>query len=126
VGYLDGLKAKAKVLKRDIMAIYIACRRPDMPWHVKLLAAVIIGYALSPIDLIPDFIPVLGYLDDLILLPLGIGLMIKLIPNEVLEECRQEAEEKYGGKRPDNWIWGILIIMVWAVVIGLLLLKIWS
>jgi hypothetical protein len=62
----------------------------------------------------------------LILLPLGIGLMIKLIPNEVLEECRQEAEEKYGGKRPDNWIWGILIIMVWAVVIGLLLLKIWS
>jgi uncharacterized membrane protein YkvA (DUF1232 family) len=126
VGYLDGLKAKAKVLKRDIMAIYIACRRPDMPWHVKLLAAVIIGYALSPIDLIPDFIPVLGYLDDLILLPLGIGLMIKLIPNEVLEECRQEAEEKYRGKRPDNWIWGILIIMVWAVVIGLLLLKIWS
>lgn len=126
MGYIDELKAKAIVLKRDIMAIYIACRRPETPWHVKLLAAVIIGYALSPIDFIPDFIPVLGYIDDLVLLPLGIGLMVKLIPGEVLEECRKEAEEKYGGKRPDNWISGIVIIMIWAAVIWLLLLKIWA
>ena len=68
----------------------------------------------------------MGYLDDLILLPLGIGLMVKLIPNEVLEECRWEAEEKYGGKRPDNWISGIIIVIVWAAVIWLVLLKIWA
>ncbi|MHB1393798.1 MAG: YkvA family protein [Clostridia bacterium] len=126
MGYIDGLKAKSKILKRDIMAIYIACRRPEMPWYVKLLAVIIIGYALSPIDLIPDFIPVLGYLDDLILLPLGIGLIVKLIPNEVLEDCRQEAEVKYGGKKPDNWIFGIIIIMIWAMIIWLLVLKIWA
>lgn len=121
MGYIDELRVKAKILKRDVMALYIACRRPETPWYIKLLAAVIIGYALSPIDLIPDFIPVLGYLDDLILLPLGIGFMIKLIPKEVLEECRREAEEKYEGKRPDNWIWGTIIIMIWIVVIGLLI-----
>lgn len=124
MGHLDKLKAKAKVLKRDIMAVYIACKRPEIPWYVKLLAIIIIGYALSPIDLIPDFIPVLGYIDDLVLLPLGIGLLVKLIPNEVLEVCRHEAEEKYEGKRPDNWISGIIIIMIWVAVIGLLLLKI--
>lgn len=126
MGYIDDLKAKAKVLKSDIMAVYIACRRPEVPWYIKLLAVIIIGYALSPIDLIPDFIPVLGYLDDLILLPLGIKLLIKLIPNEVLEECRLEAEEKYGEKRPDNWISGIIVIMVWVVVIWLAILKIWA
>ncbi len=122
--YIEALKAKSRVLKRDIMAIYIACRRPEIPWYVKLLAVIIIGYALSPIDLIPDFIPVLGYLDDLILLPLGIGLLVKLIPKEVLKECRQEAEVEYVGEKPYNWISGIIIIMVWAVVIWLALYKI--
>jgi uncharacterized membrane protein YkvA (DUF1232 family) len=126
MGYIDDLKAKARVLKRDIMAIYIACRRPEVPFYAKLLAVIIIGYALSPIDLIPDFIPVLGYLDDLILLPLGIKLLIKLIPNEVLDECRLEAEEQYGGKRPANWISGIIVIMVWVVIIWLAILKIWA
>ncbi len=124
MGYIDVLKTKARVLKRDIMAIYIACKRPEMPWYVKLLGIIIIGYALSPIDLIPDFIPVLGYLDDLVLLPLGIGLMVRLIPKDVLTECRLEAEELYKGGRPSNWVSGIIILVVWGAVIWVLFLKI--
>lgn len=124
MGFIDEIKLKSKVLKRDIMAIYLACKRPEIPWHVKLLAVIIIGYALSPIDLIPDFVPILGYLDDLLLLPLGLGLMIKLIPGEVMEECRQEASVKYHGKKVDNWIAGAVILILWMAVILFVISKI--
>ena len=85
------LKAKAKQLKSEVYALYLASKDPRTPWYAKALAALIIGYALSPIDLIPDFIPVLGYLDDLIIVPAGIVLLLKMIPKEVMEECREKA-----------------------------------
>lgn len=89
----EKLKAKAKSLKKELKVIYLAYKRPDVPWYAKLVAGLVVGYALSPIDLIPDFVPVLGYLDDIILIPLGISLVIKLIPKNILDECRVQADE---------------------------------
>src|SRR5205814_4717917 len=94
------LKDWATMLKRDINAIYLASRNPRVPWYSKALAVAVAGYALSPIDLIPDFIPVLGYLDDLIIVPLGIWLVVSLIPHEVMAECRARANE--AGQRPTS------------------------
>jgi uncharacterized membrane protein YkvA (DUF1232 family) len=88
---LEGWTRRARDLKRDVYALYFACRDPRMPWYAKALAVGIVGYALSPIDLIPDFIPVLGYLDELVLLPLGIMAVRAMIPDEVLAECRERA-----------------------------------
>jgi uncharacterized membrane protein YkvA (DUF1232 family) len=85
-------KAESKKLKKEVVALYLASKHPKTPWYAKVLAVLIIGYALSPIDLIPDFIPVLGYLDDLIIIPAGIALLIKIIPGDVLEECRSKAQ----------------------------------
>lgn len=90
---LEELKARARQLKADTYALYLAARHPATPWHVRLLVAFIVAYAVSPIDLIPDFIPVLGYLDDLILVPIGIALAIRLLPDAVLTECRAQAQE---------------------------------
>jgi uncharacterized membrane protein YkvA (DUF1232 family) len=84
-------KAKSEELKKEGYALYLAYHHPRTPWYVKVLAALIIGYALSPIDFIPDFIPVVGYLDDLIIIPAGIALLIKIIPKDILEECRVKA-----------------------------------
>lgn len=86
------LKERAKNLKNDIPAIFFALRHPQTPIRAKLIAAVAVAYALSPVDLIPDFIPVLGYLDDIIILPVLITATIKLIPKEIFEECRRKAE----------------------------------
>lgn len=86
------------------------------PWHVKLLVASIVAYAFSPVDLIPDFVPILGYLDDLVLLPLGIFLAIKLIPDSVLNDCRIRAVESMKKKKPVNWIAGVVIITIWLLL----------
>src|ERR1700749_1094630 len=86
------LKIWASALKRDVHAIYLAARHPRVPWYAKLIAVAVAGYALSPIDLIPDFIPVLGYVDDLIIVPLGIALVVSLIPEQVLAEYRAKAD----------------------------------
>lgn len=120
---LDNVKARAKQLKKEIRVIYIAYRKPGVPWYAKTIAAMVIGYALSPIDLIPDFIPVLGYLDDLVLIPLGIYFVIKLIPEDVLEECRLEAEEVFRGGKPKNWIAAFIIVLVWLSIIGIIIIK---
>ncbi len=88
----DSWKERVRALKKETFTLYLACRHPRVPWYAKALALLVVGYALSPIDLIPDFVPVLGYLDDLILIPLGIMLVIRLIPEEVLAECRRQAE----------------------------------
>ena len=87
------LKERAKQLKTDIPAVFLALKKRETPWTAKLLAALTIGYALSPIDLIPDFIPVLGYLDDLIILPAMVALTVRLIPAAVMEDCRAQAVE---------------------------------
>ncbi|KRD39708.1 hypothetical protein ASE35_05085 [Lysobacter sp. Root916] len=93
VQWIDALRQRARELKREIHALYLAARHPLTPWYAKLLVAAIVAYALSPIDLIPDFIPVLGYLDDLLLLPLGIAWAIRMIPATVMIECRARAAQ---------------------------------
>ncbi|MCA6121970.1 DUF1232 domain-containing protein [Bradyrhizobium sp. WSM 1704] len=118
---LSAIKTWARDLKRDSFALYLASRDPRVPWYVKALAVAIAAYALSPIDLIPDFIPVLGYLDDLILLPLGIWLAISLIPAEVVAECRANAAAAL--QRPVSRAGMIAIILLW---IGGALALVWA
>jgi uncharacterized membrane protein YkvA (DUF1232 family) len=114
---VGGLRDWARALKREILALWLASRDPRTPWPAKVLAVVVVGYAFSPIDLIPDFIPVLGYLDDVILLPIGIWLVLKLISPELMAEFRAKATEL--GRRPPNLVAAIAIIAVWLLLAGL-------
>jgi len=118
-------RRRAKELKSEVYALYLACRDPRTPWYAKALATIILGYALSPIDLIPDFIPLLGYLDDLIIVPAGIALLIKMIPGEILEECRERAR-KAPREKLKNWTAGAIIILIWIVAIGITLRLVWK
>lgn len=110
---LKRLKTMAKKLKANLMVLYLAYRDPRVPLVTKIFAICVVAYAFSPVDLIPDFIPILGYLDDLILVPLGIYIALRLYPKEVLEEYRTKVEEQRKLGKPKNWITGILIIAVW-------------
>jgi len=110
------LKARAKKIKQDIFVLVEAYKHPKTPLYVKLLSIIIVAYAFSPIDLIPDFIPLLGYLDDIILIPLGISLVLKLIPKNVLQECREIVENSERVKKK-NWIAGTFIILLWISVL---------
>jgi uncharacterized membrane protein YkvA (DUF1232 family) len=124
---LSHLKAWARNLKRDSHAIYLASRDPRVPWYAKALAMAVAAYALSPIDLIPDFIPLVGYLDDLVIVPLGIWLVVSLIPGEVMAECRARADEV--GQRPVSRAGMIAIIAVWiagAIMLGWIGYIVWS
>jgi uncharacterized membrane protein YkvA (DUF1232 family) len=115
----DRIKIWARILKRDAYAVYLAARDPNTPWYVRALAVVVAAYALSPIDLIPDFIPILGYLDDLILVPLGIWLVVSLIPEQAMAEYRAEASEAL--RRPhDGKVAAIAIIAIWMFGAALL------
>lgn len=113
----EKIKDWARELKNNVMAMYFAMKHPETPVYAKVFAAVIVGYALSPIDLIPDFIPVLGYLDEVILLPLGIAVAIKMIPPKVLEACREEAKNNPPSTKPVMWVGAGVIVMVWIVVL---------
>ena len=106
-------KEWARAIKRDTRALYWAARDPRVPWYAKALALAVAAYAVSLIDLIPDFIPVLGYLDDLILVPLGIALAIRLIPPAVMAEHRQRAEVQ---TRSVSIVAGVVIVLVWVAV----------
>ena len=122
----DRLKQWARVIKRDVHALYLASRDPRVPWHAKAMAAVVAGYALSPIDLIPDFIPVVGYLDDLVLVPLGILLVIRLIPPELMAEHRAAAAAAQ--EPPLSWRAATMIAGLWiaaSVLAGWLAWRIW-
>lgn len=114
------LKERGKKLKTDIPAVFVALRKKETPLAAKILAGLTIVYALSPIDLIPDFIPVIGYLDDLIILPILIALTIKLIPKEVFRECQKESEHLWDGGKPKKWHYAIPIVLFWLVVIWLI------
>lgn len=114
-------KLNAQKLKRDIPAIFLALKHKETPIGAKLLAWVTIGYALSPIDLIPDFIPVLGYLDDLVLLPALIALTIRMIPEAVLEQCREESKHLWENGKPKKWYYGIPIAAIWLGIAWLVL-----
>lgn len=116
---LTGLKHRARQLKADTYALYLAARDSRTPWHAKLFVAFIVAYAFSPVDLIPDFVPVLGYLDDLILLPLGIALAIRLIPDDVLAECRARAHDAFTSGKPVNRVAGAIIIAIWIAIAAL-------
>ena len=108
-------REKARTLKQELHALYLACKDPRTPWYAKALGFCVVGYALSPIDLIPDPIPILGYLDDLILLPLGIVAVRKMIPSAVLTECRERAKE-LSQKKGKNWIAAGVIIAIWIIL----------
>ncbi len=123
---IDKIKARSKELKKEIAALYLAYRRKDVPWYAKAFVSVVIAYALSPIDLIPDFIPVLGYLDDMVLIPLGIKIAIKLVPQPIMQECRIEAEGLFKDGKPRNWRAGAVIIFIWLVLALVILSKIFA
>jgi uncharacterized membrane protein YkvA (DUF1232 family) len=113
MAWVHNLKRRAKELESQTFALYLACKHPGTPWYAKAIAACVVAYALSPIDLIPDFIPVLGYLDDLILVPLGIVLVIRLVPGPVMEECRREAQRRIDQRGPRGWAGAAVVIVIW-------------
>jgi len=118
------IKEKAKLLKKQIPAIFLAMKRRDTPLLAKIFALITIAYALSPIDFVPDFIPILGYLDDIIILPLLVTITIKLIPDSILNECQKEAENLWQEGKPKKWYYGIPIIIFWSLIIGAIIYKI--
>ena len=114
---IERLKQKSRHLKIEIYALYLAYRDPRVPWYAKAFVALVVGYALSPIDLIPDFIPVLGYLDDLILIPLGVAVALKMIPEKVMDDCRIRSKELMNKKKPINRVAAVVIICIWLMLI---------
>lgn len=114
---INKIKAWAKKLKQNISTLYIAYKHKATPWYAKLMAVITVSYALSPIDLIPDFIPVLGFLDDAILLPVLIWLSLKLIPKSVIEECKEKSKESFENERPKNYFVAGAIILLWTYII---------
>ena len=117
MGPIERLESWARRLKVEVYALYLAYKDQRVPWYARVFAAVVVGYAFSPIDLIPDVVPVLGHLDDLILIPLGVALAIKMIPPHVLAECRQEARDAKDG--PVNRVAAVVVVVVWIALAAL-------
>ena len=115
------LKERASKLKTDIPAVFLALKHKKTPWYAKITAATVIIYALSPIDLIPDFIPFLGFLDDLIILPALIALTVKWIPKDVFEECRAKSEGLWNNGKPEKWYYAIPFALIWLLIIALII-----
>ncbi|WP_066307033.1 YkvA family protein [Bacillus sp. FJAT-29814] len=120
---MERLKKWARKLKKQLFVLYFAYKDKRVSWYAKVVAACVVAYAFSPIDLIPDFIPVLGYLDDLILVPLGIMLALKMIPAEVIKDCEVKANDRMKYGKPKNWIVGSLIIILWIFFVLWLVLN---
>jgi uncharacterized membrane protein YkvA (DUF1232 family) len=116
---IEAWKQRARQLKMETYAIYLACKDPRVPWYGRLFAICVVGYAFSPIDLIPDPIPILGYLDDLVLIPLGVALVLKMIPQTVLTECREKAQAVMSQGKPTNWVAAVIIIALWLFLAAL-------
>lgn len=114
------MKEKLEKLKKDVPAVFLAMRKKETPWYAKLFAALTVAYALSPIDLIPDFIPVLGYLDDLLIIPLLVTLTVKCIPSSVWEQCRADSADMWKDGKPKKWYYAIPIILFWLIIIWLI------
>jgi uncharacterized membrane protein YkvA (DUF1232 family) len=113
---LEGWKRRAAQLKVETYAIWLAYKDPRVPWYARVFAGCVVAYAFSPIDLIPDPIPVLGYLDDLVLIPLGIALALRMIPPEVMADCREKAGDAMREGKPTNWKAAGAIIAVWVLL----------
>ena len=125
---MASLREKVRQLKTDTYALYLAYKDPRVPWYAKVFVAIVVAYALSPIDLIPDFIPVLGYLDDFIIIPAGFYLSLKMIPREVLEECREKAQSTPINDKT-KWFAALIIVLIWllaAYLIFRFVLRIYS
>ena len=120
------LKERAQKLKTDIPAVFLALKHRETPWYAKLMAALTVAYALSPIDLVPDFIPVLGYLDDVLLLPAMIALTVKWIPKDLYRRCQAEAEGMWENGKPKRWYYAIPILLFWILLIGVILVAIFA
>ncbi len=116
---ITNLKESAARLKRETLALYYAWQDPRLPWYVRLFMGLVLAYAFSPIDLIPDFVPVLGYLDDLVIVPLGIALVLKMVPPEVMEAARQKASEYGSQGKPVSWIGAVIIGLIWLAALAL-------
>ena len=116
VGLGERWRTEARRLRREVYALYLACRDPRVPWYAKAVAAGIVAYAFSPIDLIPDFIPVLGYLDELVVIPLGVLMVRAMIPEAVLADCRLRAEAAFRDGKPVSRIGAALVVMLWLAL----------
>jgi uncharacterized membrane protein YkvA (DUF1232 family) len=113
---LQKWKQRARTIKREVYTLYLAYRDPRTPWYGKVFAALVVAYAFSPIDLIPDPIPILGYLDDLILIPIGVTIAVRMIPPQVMEESRIKAEEVLRAGKPVSWVGAVIIGVIWIAL----------
>jgi uncharacterized membrane protein YkvA (DUF1232 family) len=118
-------KERAVALKTDIPAVFIALKHKETPLLAKILAGITIAYALSPIDIIPDFIPIVGLFDEVILLPGLIAIIIKLIPHDIFQDCKKEAANLWADGKPKKWYYAIPIVLIWLLVIFLIVRAIW-
>lgn len=117
---------RAKRLKLETYALYLAYRDPRVPWYAKVLAAAVVAYAFSPVDLIPDFVPVLGYLDDLLIVPLGVALALRMIPQDVLDRCRERAVADLGQDKPTAWLGASVVVGLWLLAAVVLVALVWQ
>jgi uncharacterized membrane protein YkvA (DUF1232 family) len=119
-------KQQARQLKVETYALYLAYQDPRVPWYARIVAGGVVAYAFSPIDLIPDFIPILGYLDDLLLVPLGIRLALALIPAAVMAESREKARERLAQGKPVSWAAAGFIVLIWLLLAALAIFWVWQ
>lgn len=128
IDYNDSMnmKEQATKLKTDLPALFLALRDNRTPVFAKILTAMTVAYALSPVDLIPDFIPILGYLDDVIILPLLVFLSLKLIPEDVMDQCRKESENLWRKGKPKKWYYAIPVVLIWLVLLIIVIAAIYT
>src|ERR671915_56624 len=119
---LEAWKQRARQLSAQTYALYLAYRHPRTPWYAKVLAALVVGYVFSPIDPIPDFIPVVGLLDEMVVVPIGVLIAAKMIPREVMEECQEKAREVAEGEKPVSRVAAVVVVAVWLLCVPLALL----
>ncbi len=120
----DGLKQRLRALKQETVALYFAYVDRRTPWYAKAWLLLVLAYAVSPIDLIPDFIPVLGYLDDLVLIPLGVWVALRMIPAPVMQEAHLRAQQAPDGPAVQRWLGVLLVVLIWALVIAVAVLAV--
>jgi uncharacterized membrane protein YkvA (DUF1232 family) len=124
-GFIESWKKRREQLKTEVYALYLAYKDQRTPLVARVFAGVVVAYAFSPIDLIPDFIPVIGYLDDLVLVPLGIFLALKMIPPEVMRDCRLQSAEVMAHAKPVSRAAAVVIVLVWVILAALAALEVW-
>jgi uncharacterized membrane protein YkvA (DUF1232 family) len=126
MGHIDGWRLWARQLKTKTYTLYLACKDPRTPWYARLFAVAVVAYAFSPIDLIPDFIPILGQLDDLIIVPFGIAITLRMIPKYVLDDCAEKAEQMVGSGKPTSRSGAFVVISIWLLAIALTVWLLWN